>query len=143
MKTTCLPLLTLAFLFVTAAPAQDDVKKELDRLKGKWTVVSVERDGKALANFKDGVRTMDGEKYTLAPKTGAALMGTFKIDPGKKPKVMDMMPADGQYKGKTLLGIYELDGDTLKICFGEPGKDRPSEFTSTAGTVLAIHKRQK
>jgi uncharacterized protein (TIGR03067 family) len=134
-----------AGLFAPAANQGDDARKELEQLQGKWAVVSVERDGKADERWKDAVRTIEGNKYVLAPKEGAKVEGTFKIDPVKKPKVFDSEPAGGQYKGKTLLGIYAVEGDTLKICFAEPGKDRPTEFASKPGSgwVLAVHKREK
>ena len=133
------PAMALGFLVVASAYAQD---KKDDKLDGKWLVVSVERDGKADDALKGGVRVIAGDKYTLSDKNGKATPGTFKIDASKKPKTIDMMPAEGQYKGKTLLGIYEVDGQSLKICFAEPGKDRPTEFASK-GAVLAIHKREK
>lgn len=141
MRVATLALGLAAFLLLGRAATADD--KDLDKLKGKWTVLSVERDGKELENFKDGTREIDSDKYTLTPKSGAKHSGTFKVDSGKKPKTMDMVPDGGQYKGKTLQGIYEIDGDTLKICFAEPGKDRPTEFTSKGGQVLAVHKRAK
>jgi uncharacterized protein (TIGR03067 family) len=142
MRKAALALTAAGFLLVGLTHAADD-DKELAKLKGKWDITSVERDGKAMDTFKDGARDIDGAKYTMTSKAGAKFIGAFKIDPSKKPKVMDLMPEDGQYKGKTLLGIYELDGDTLKICFAEPGKDRPTEFSSKNGCVLAIHKRAK
>jgi hypothetical protein len=43
-----------------------------------------------------------------------------------------------------LHGIYELDADMYKVCFPPPGKDRPREFSSKAGSshLFQIWKRQ-
>jgi uncharacterized protein (TIGR03067 family) len=142
MRRALLASLGIVVVMTSLAVAQDAVKKDRGALQGKWTIVSVERDGKAQDNFKDGIRVFQGDKYTITTKSGTTLTGTFQLDPSKSPKAMDMMPGEGQFKGKTLQGIYELTGDTLKICFAEPGKDRPKDFTSKSGQVLAIHKRQ-
>ena len=42
-----------------------------------------------------------------------------------------------------MLGIYEFDGKTQKVCFAPVGKERPAEFSSKAGTqhVLTVWKR--
>jgi uncharacterized protein (TIGR03067 family) len=136
-------LLALGLTWVARA---DGVEQELKALQGKWGIVSVERDGKVDAKWKDGVRLMEGDKYTLTPKEGAAVTGRYKIDPGKKPKAIDIMPDAGQFKGKTLPGIYVIEGDVLKICFAaEEGKERPTEFVSRPGSghILAVHKREK
>lgn len=131
-------LLLLAAGLAIAADAKDT------GLEGKWAVVSVERDGKVDEKWTGGVRIMKDGKYELKPKTGDAVTGSYKvIDAAKKIKTIDFMPDGGQYKGKTLQGIYAIDGDTLKICFAEPGKERPTEFTSKGGQVLAVHKREK
>lgn len=128
-------------LFAASLALAADAKDEA--LEGKWKVVSVERDGKANEMLTDAIRTMKDGKYELKPKTGDTVTGGYKIvDAKAKPKTIDFTPDGGQFKGKTLLGIYAIDGDTLKICFAEPGKDRPTEFTSK-GCVLAVHKREK
>jgi uncharacterized protein (TIGR03067 family) len=130
-------------VLLVAADAKDDaVKKDLDALQGKWKVTSLQRDGKADDSAKDAVRVIEGDKYTLDLPTGK-VQGTFKIDPTAKPKTMDQTPSGGRFKDKTLLGVYQLDGDTLKICFSEPGKDRPTDFTAKEGVILAVHKKVK
>jgi hypothetical protein len=52
---------------------------------------------------------------------------------------------DGFTKGKKQLGIYELDGDTFKSCFGAPGAERPKDFTSQPGDkqTSSVWKREK
>jgi uncharacterized protein (TIGR03067 family) len=66
------------------------------------------------------------------------IKGTFKLDPSKKPKAIDMTVTEGRRdedKGKELLGIYELDKDGLKWRTSEPGgKDRPKEFAAKEGS---------
>jgi hypothetical protein len=44
-----------------------------------------------------------------------------------------------------MLGIYEIDGDTLKVCFDPQGKVRPTEFKSAPGSenFVNVHKRVK
>jgi hypothetical protein len=53
--------------------------------------------------------------------------------------------AEGPNKGTVILGIYEISGETLKVCFDPEGKKRPTEFKTAAGspTTLAVYKRMK
>ena len=54
------------------------------------------------------------------------------------PEAIDYVLLEGPNKGKTLLGIYELTGDTLKSCFAAPGKDRPTDFATKAGDLRTL-----
>jgi uncharacterized protein (TIGR03067 family) len=84
------------------------------------------------------------DKYTVT--VGEAVdKGTAKLNPKAKPKELDITGTDGPNKGKTILAIYELDGDTLRICYDLTGKNRPTEFKTKEGTQLFLvtYKREK
>ena len=50
------------------------------------------------------------------------------------PKTIEFTFLDGALKGKKRHGIYELSGDTLKLCYGPSDKPRPTAFASPAGS---------
>jgi len=70
---------------------------------------------------------------------------TMKLDPSTTPKCVDIVITGGDQKDAVLEGIYELQGDTLKICAKVIGKERPGQFTSPEGSniVLVVLKREK
>jgi uncharacterized protein (TIGR03067 family) len=87
---------------------------------------------------------IEGDKYTVT--VGKSIdKGTTKIDPSKKPKAMDILGVEGPNKGKTILAIYELNGNTLRVCYDLAGKNRPTEFKTKKGEplFLATYKRAK
>jgi len=126
--------------------AADDPKDEAKKFEGTWTMVSGEKDGKSLPEqtIKTAKLVIKGDQHDV--KIGDdAFKGTHKVDPSKKPKAIDVADTEGPFKGKTVLGIYEMDADTFKICFAEPGKDRPKEFSTKSGTghILHVWKKEK
>ncbi len=134
-------MLTVAVVMLAGAVATADDKKPLE---GKWTIESVTREGKVDDAMKGATREHSGEKYTITPakdSKAAATEGTFTFDADKK--TVDMKPTTGTFKGKTLLGIYKLDGDTLTVAFSE--KDRPKDYDTKegSGVVVAVMKKAK
>jgi uncharacterized protein (TIGR03067 family) len=139
---------TVLALGLSAAAADEKAEKdELARFDGVWKGVSVVEDGKEMPKAEaEAVRlTVAGEKYTL--KVGdQEIEGTHKLDPTTKPKRIDAVRTKGPQKGEKMVGIYELDGDTFRVCFAAAGKaDRPTEFKSAAGSGhrLLVLKREK
>jgi hypothetical protein len=43
-----------------------------------------------------------------------------------------MTLVDGPFKGQTAHGIYDLQGETLKICYAVPGAEAPKDFSEKA-----------
>jgi uncharacterized protein (TIGR03067 family) len=58
---------------------------------------------------------------------------------------MDIIGSEGPNKGKSILAIYELESDKLKICYDLTGKTRPKRFKTEAGTrqLLVTYQREK
>jgi uncharacterized protein (TIGR03067 family) len=145
VRTKSLPALALALLLSALASA-DTAKEELEKLNGVWRAESVTEDGKEMS--ADDLKTVrlivNGKEYTYARGTNF-IKGTHKLDPSKKPRAIDAVRSSGADKGKTLKGIYELKGDSFKVCFAAPGKDRPKEFTAKkgSGNRLIVMKRAK
>lgn len=128
-----------AVLLVVDANA-GDAKDDAKRLEGAWTVESATHDGKP-ADL-NGEVTFAGDKMTIKPAKGQEQKFLFKVDPSKKPAIMDLAFAGEKPKnaapGKA---IYELNGNLLKLCIGPPGR-RPTEI-SDKGAVLIVMKRKK
>jgi uncharacterized protein (TIGR03067 family) len=136
----------LALLLSFALAVRGGDAKEDDTIQGTWLPSAAELGGKP---FPDEVRktiklVVKEDKYTVT--LGEAVdQGTLKLDASAKPKALDISGTDGPNKGKTILAIYERDGDTLRICYDLSGKNRPTEFKTKEGTQLFLvtYKREK
>jgi uncharacterized protein (TIGR03067 family) len=137
----------LILLLCTALAAPDPAAKEMARLEGEWSMVSGEASGQSMPPemVKTGKRVAKEGETTVTIGGQVYFKAKFKIDPTKKPKSIDYTMTEGPTKGKTHLGIYELDGDTVKFCFAAPGKDRPTDFTAKEGSerTSSVWKREK
>src|SRR5437867_9142460 len=126
--------------FAGLAGAQDDaLKKDMERLQGAWKMVAFETaDAAAAKDIKiKGKIVFEGNKFIVFLDDTKFGEAEFKLDPSKKPKHIDVTPADGFNKGKTLLGIYEFDGDKLKLCSYDDPQVRPKSFAYEKGETGA------
>lgn len=141
------PQFLLLFVTTFFGPRVDDPQKDIDALQGNWSLVSLHVNGGDLPEDQ-----FQNAKLVIKEQTYKAEVGemrvdaTFKIDATKSPKTIDFTAQSGQNKGKTVKGIYVIDGDTFKFCRGiAPEIDRPKEFTAEADSerVLVVWKRAK
>jgi uncharacterized protein (TIGR03067 family) len=138
----------LAFVCMAAGQEKDKTNRDLARLQGTWRVVSSQ-----VRDYKVPEQEVARRKLTV---TGNVLIydygnewherqeGTIKLDPKTKELDWTWTWTWPEY-GATILGIYELKGDDLKIGFGNIGSARPRRFEMAETDVvwLLVLKREK
>src|SRR5262249_23849090 len=146
MRQLCAVEALLAVPLAVLSATADDAKDDLKALQGTWDLVYFERDGKEV-KLRNGTKAIiTGHKSVIKVGDKVIAAGTFKLDPSKKPKAVDMTYTEGPDKGKTFKGIYQLDGDKVKFCRpGSPDEKRPKEFKTKAGSrgFVSVYKRAK
>jgi uncharacterized protein (TIGR03067 family) len=135
---------TLVLTFSLAGRSGDG--KDDDSNQGTWVPTKAELAGMALPDeiIKTIKLEVKDDKYTVT--VGKQVdKGTVKLNKTAKPKEIDITGTEGPNKGKTILGIYERDGDTFRVCYDLGGKNRPTEFKTKEGTQLFLvtYKKEK
>jgi uncharacterized protein (TIGR03067 family) len=124
-------------LFISfLVPQEDPIKSEIAKLQGDWRIVSGtmpdEVMRKATVTFREDrmIMAVDEQRTELR----------FRLNPHRQPKEIDL--AKGERKS---LGIYDLQGDQLRLCYEVDGRAaRPHRFEVVTGTeVLLVLKRRK
>ncbi len=138
----CQSTVVAIFLFAAAFP-QDGVT-DAKMLEGTWTPKTAQLGETVLRDddLKEIKLVIAGDQYTV---TGVKAIdkGSIKFDAAKNPKTMDIIGGEGPNKGKTFLAIYEINGDTLRICYDLGGKTRPTEFATKKGAALFLVTYQR
>jgi len=139
-KSLALAAVVLVLGMGTAAPADD---KEAKSLNGTWQVVSQWTNGKEDTIPKEGgdMVTLNDGKYTIKEGDKDICKGTFKLDSTKTPMSIDKTMTEGDDKGKTTLGIYQLTGDEVKVSWSRTGEtDRPAGFEAKSYRMTTLKR---
>jgi uncharacterized protein (TIGR03067 family) len=115
------------------------IDEELKRFTATWRFVSIEAEGNQIPDevFRKDTLVLKGKQFA-SYVAGKMVHGVVKIDPTVTPKTIDITFTEGPGKGHTQRGIYELDGDTQKICTALAEQPRPTEFVSKPGSGLTV-----
>ena len=111
-------------------------KSDLEKLQGTWQMIASEMDGRSIPPGSASI-VIEGNTFTSL-SMGAQYEGAMVVDSASTPKTFDVKFHKGPHKGETSLGIYELDGDTWRICIGLTGVKRPTKFAAEPGSGHAL-----
>jgi uncharacterized protein (TIGR03067 family) len=144
------PLIMLA-TSVVGGGGDEEVRKEMEVLVGKWKAVGFEAGGQPLP--KEQVAAMDFTMIIGADgkSTGKTAQEEFQftmtIDPKKSPKTLDNEHTSGAAKGAKQYGIYKVEGGRWIVCASNRGaaeSARPKSFdTKGTSNVVFIFERVK
>ncbi len=132
-------MLLMALSVGAPIEAKDDAKAQLAKLQGVWQVTALESGGveQAPARARATNRStlvIVGDGYAFSTQAG-----TIKIDPAAK--TLDLAITDGRYKDQTVLALYELTDDTLKIAMESVNRrsGRPAALKTSDTTTHTLY----
>ena len=145
MKFVPKSLTLLACLCLGCRPSEESA--EVKKLEGTWVQVhalakekSKGRGGYYAWVFKgetvvrEHTQTLDGE-----PVTGSSNSGTYKLEVATRPRTIDIVLKSPQGEDWKYYGIFELEGDTLRLCLDK--NKRPTAFENNEGSTMYILQR--
>ncbi len=133
---------TIIFFAIGCGALADETQREYERFQGQWRVARLEENGEAepddeLRRFRLTIRG----RSIIVDLEGQRQTTEFRIDPTQQPKQITLIPHYGEDKGKTFHGIYDIQGNRLRICATRL-PDRPKVFESRQGLLLLVLERQ-
>jgi uncharacterized protein (TIGR03067 family) len=110
---------------------------DLEMIQGGWVSAACEMnghklDGQALKDFH--FDPWFGRNRYVIRFGKLPNVGTFELDPVQEPKAITLNGDDGSVN----LGIYAIVENRLRICIGEPNKERPTGFKTTEGSGYSL-----
>lgn len=146
-----LSALALFAAAVAAAPVPKEVKKQPPKLDGTWEVVEYHVNGNLSKSAIVTRWVIDGQTLNIerVRQGGAVLAKPATVSYSLvKPDGGPANALDWTYtytngpQPRTMPGVVEVDGDTLKFCWTNTGTgDRPTECKPTQTNLMYVFKR--
>ena len=141
-------LLAASSLVVSEGPKVVVDEASLRKLQGDWQVTEQEHGGKKSDKKEIAKLTLQIAKSSFLTRDAGDVKEEAEVtalDAKEKPWGIDLKVTAGSDRGKVAKGIWRLDGDELRVCIAEPGRDRPKEFKGAEGSghTLLVFRRVK
>lgn len=136
-----------ALVALLALVAAQEPEGKVGELDGKWTGVRLEWGGEVSEEAGKRIK-LEIAKGKLVAVNEGLMEGTIQIDSAQTPKHIEWKAATktGPNSGTWVItGIYELNGDTLQICYNKD-LPRPTAFSTKGqgrGGYLLTLQRSK
>jgi uncharacterized protein (TIGR03067 family) len=136
-----IPLAVVAGLLLAADASPETGKgQEAAPIQGEWRLEFTgdeKHTDPGCDESRMAVRADGGVAFVLGGRKQNT--GTFSFAKAGKVHTLDLKLADG----RTLLGVFEVTGDELVVCFAEDGRERPAGTSPKAGQWAETWKRVK
>jgi uncharacterized protein (TIGR03067 family) len=108
-------------------------------LNGAWVPIAANVSGQELvvAELRVKYFVLDGHDYSIIDRSNQIVdSGEYLIDAGTSPSAMDIVGREGPNAGRSMLAIFELQGDRLTVCYDLDGPDRPTDMEAQEDQLL-------
>ena len=118
----------------------DDGTKDLAKFQGAWTVTAASVDGNAVASMVNQVFTFQDNQLLQQVKADQQpLRSNFQIDFSANPRTFDWLQTGNQ----KYLGLYQFQGNSLKLTVALPGQPRPQGLNVAGKAVLQLSLKRR
>ncbi len=113
--------------------------EQLRALEGTWEIATLELDGAAMppSMVSTSRVLIDGDRFR-SEMPGSLYEGVFTIDVETDPHRIDIDFAQGPEAGNRNMGVFRLEGDTMRLCLDTTGAGRPADFRTSPGSGHAL-----
>lgn len=129
-------------------PQSDEGERLGDSIIGTWLPQWSVGDGEPTSaeDLRGVTLTFLGGRCEVRRGGNLIRLGMYTADATNSPHTLDVCFSESDVPeliGATLRGIYEVDADQLRICYGPPGGNRARAFSGNRGTeqYLAEYRR--
>ena len=108
-------------------------------LEGTWVPVAADVAGKPLFVSELRVKyfVLQSGAYSIIDRTNHVVdSGSYYVNAAADPATLDIVGRDGPGAGKTLLAIFQLDEDSLTVCYDLDGHERPIDMQPKEDQLL-------
>jgi uncharacterized protein (TIGR03067 family) len=141
-----LGLLTVCLSGVEVRAGTPAAEQDSTRIQGTWKLVSLEDKGKPVPpeSLPDLTIFFGKKQFMIEQDNVLTQAGSVGFDSESSPKSITTIVSFGKEEGKSMLGVYEFDKDSLKICLDPTGRSRPTALKTdeVSSFTLATYKRK-
>ena len=131
----------LVGLLLVAWDGAEKADPDQANLEGSWRVVSTTTNGREDTDIKGLQFTFRKDQLVLPEPGNKAEEVLYRLDSAKTPKQLDFELTI--FKTDWVLGIYQLDKDTLTYCLSSGDNKRPDKFEAPEGSGRTLLKMER